>query len=87
MSANRLKMNCSKTEFLLFGNKTEVKKSIKHDILVDNEYIKAGGTMKYLGVTMDKELTFKKFIAEKCKKCNYTLKCIRDIRRLKYKCQ
>ena len=77
MNANRLKMNNSKTEFSLLGNQKQVKKCIKSEIYVDGERIRAGDTMKYLGVTLDKELNFKMFVAEKCRKCNYTLRCLR----------
>lgn len=80
MDKNRLKMNCAKTEFCLFGNKPQTKKCVIGEMIVNNESIKASEKMKYLGITMDKEMNFKKFIAEKCRKCNFALKNIRDIR-------
>lgn len=82
MNTNRLKMNCSKTEFSLFGNQAQIKKCRQNEIVVDGEKVEAGDSMKYLGVSLDKELNFKKFVSDKCRKCNFTLKCLRDIRRL-----
>ena len=43
--------------------------------------------MKYLGATLNTYLSFKQFIAVKCKKCNFSLRNIKEIRKyLSEKC-
>jgi hypothetical protein len=81
MDQNRLKMNCTKTEFTMFGNQVQLRKCDTKNIAVNEERIEATKTFKYLGVTLDDNLTLKPFIKEKCKKCNFNLKNIREIRK------
>ena len=50
MNNNRLKMNCSKTEFILFGNKIQLGKCTTKDIPVSSELVPATDTINYLGV-------------------------------------
>lgn len=74
-------MNCTKTEFTLFGNQVQLRKCITKHIVVNDEDIKAESSFKYLGVTLDPNLSLEPFIRDKCKKCHFQLKNIRDIRR------
>ena len=63
MYQNHLKMNNAKTEFITFGSRSGLKKQYLSEIRVGNEVIKSSETMRFLGITLDKDLEMKKFIA------------------------
>jgi len=67
MSANRLRMNPSKTEVTIFGSQQQLKKHNITLINVAGDMIQLGKCIKYLGVHLDASLTFKDFISNKCK--------------------
>ena len=59
MDAVRLKMNPSKTEFILFGNEIQLRKCHTSQIQVDGDLIVRTSTIRYLGAWMDTNLNFK----------------------------
>ena len=62
LRANKLSLNLKKTHFILFrrkGSKVEVSK----DVIVDNEKISMVDKTKFLGVVIDKCITFENHIA------------------------
>jgi hypothetical protein len=81
MDGNRLKMNTSKTEFILFGSKHQIKKCHTNSILVDKENIKKS-TKMYLGVHLDENLPLKDQIKMKCKSAMWHLQRIKSIRNI-----
>ena len=81
MDANRLKMNNSKTEFIIFGSKSNQKKSIAQNLVVNDCNIPKSPVIKYLGVFLDELLSFKQQILSKCKTANYNLYLLRQIRK------
>ena len=54
---NRLKMNTSKTEFILLGAKQQLKKYLTKNLSVNNKILDKTSQIKYLGVYLDKTLT------------------------------
>ena len=80
MDSNRLKMNTSKTEFILFGSKHQLKKCQTNHLLVDQDNIKRSTKIKYLGVYLDEYLTLKEQIKMKCKSAMWHLQRIKSIR-------
>ena len=80
MKTNRLKMNDSKTEFIIFGACQQLQKLSITSVHVNNTLIKSAEAVKYLGVYMDKNLNFKKQITEKCKVASMNLYRIKNIR-------
>ena len=55
----RLKMNYSKSEFIIFGNKTQVDKCISDGLRIDDAIVNRSQTVKYLGAWLHRELTLK----------------------------
>ena len=66
MDKNQLRMNIDKTEFILFGSKTQLVKCITTSLNVNNTEIKVAETIRYIGVLLDRLLNFKHHITCKC---------------------
>ena len=74
MYQNHLKMNNAKTEFITFGSRSGLKKQYLSEIIVGNEVVKSSETIRFLGITLDKNLEMKKFIATKVRNAYFSLK-------------
>ena len=62
LRANKLYLNLKKTHFILFRRKvSEVK--VDKDVIIDNKKISMIAKTKFLGVVIDKCLTFEQHIA------------------------
>ena len=81
MDANKLKMNCSKTEFILFGSKTQLSKCITTNISICGDLVKGVSVIRYLGAWLDQNLNFKEHVNKKCTTAIINLNKIRNIRR------
>ena len=66
MNSARLQMNNSKSESIIFGNKTQVDKCISDGLRIENDIVNRSQTVKYLGAWLDRELTLKTHIKKKC---------------------
>ena len=62
MDNNRLRMNSSKTELILFGNSVQVAKCQTKELNINQEKVQLTDTIKYLGVWLDKQLNLKHHI-------------------------
>ena len=82
MDSNRLKMNASKTEFILLGSRQQLEKCTSGNICIDGATISNLDSIKYLGVTLDKYLTLRQHITNKCKIAMWQIKRIRNIRKM-----
>ena len=67
MDENRLKINNGKTEFIMFGAKKQLAKCTTTSIDVNNTEVSTSKVVKYLGMWMDCNLTFKDHIVKKCR--------------------
>ena len=67
MNHNRLKMKGEKTEFILYGLRQQLKKSVTNNINVTGEVVDRTYCIKYLGVWLDDTLSLKHHITQKCK--------------------
>ena len=81
MYQNHLKMNDAKTEFITCGSRSGLKKQILSEIRVGNEVVKSSESIKFLGIILDKDLGFKKFIATKVRNAYFNIKKINKIRK------
>ena len=81
MYQNHLKMNDAKTELITYGSKSGLKKQILPEIRVGNKVVKNSKSIKFLGITLDKDLEFKKFIATKVRNAYFNIKKINKIRK------
>ena len=58
MDSNRLNMNTTKTEFIMFGLKKQLQKCITETLKVNDDMVPRSNTIKYLGVWLDQHLSF-----------------------------
>ena len=80
MDGNRLKMNDSKTEFIMFGSSKMLTKCITADININGTRVEKQNVIRYLGVWMDEVLSFKYHVKMKCKSAMFNLVCIKRLR-------
>ena len=80
MTGSKLKLNPSKTEFLLIGTKL-LRKKFLHNFpcLILGQDTNPSASAKNLGVVFDSSLNLKKHISQTCRACFYH---IRDLRRI-----
>ena len=81
MRDNRLKLNSSKTEFLVIGSEKNRKKAQVDSIKVDNDRVTASESAKNLGLTLDQTLSLEKHISGVVKSCRYHLRELWHIRK------
>ena len=81
MQQNRLKMNDEKTECMLVGHHSQLSKCKSTHIMVDGTKVKMSDGIKYLGLWIDKEFTFKNHINNKSKVAALNLWNIRQLRK------
>ena len=62
-------MNGVKIEFILYGLRQQLKKSLTNNINVTGEVVDRTHCIKYLGVWLDDTLSLKYHITQKCKNC------------------
>ena len=80
MDANRLKMNSTKTELILFGSAKQLQKCITNSINVSGDVVKKSSEIKYLGVWIDETLSLKKQVTTKCRTAVLNLQRLKMIR-------
>ena len=81
MHQNKLKMNDSKTEFILIGTPAQLSKLSQNSIIIGNEVIVAADCVKNLGVLIDKHLSMSSHVVSKCNAAFYQLYTIWQSRR------
>ena len=72
-SANSLKMNETKTNFMLVGTKTNIKKTSGFSLEINGSTLKSSDKLTFLGVVIDSHLSWEAHISQVVKKCNYIL--------------
>jgi hypothetical protein len=81
MKQNKLKMNSSKTEFILFGSRQQLDKCSVTEIDIAGDKIKITKCIRYLGAFLDENLNFKDHVKRKCQTAMFNYLRIRNIRR------
>ena len=81
MNEVRLKLNESKTDFIYFGSKHQLKKCTFDKININSETIQRSDTVKYLGGHLDQNLNFRKHVITKYKAAMMNIRKIRLIRK------
>ena len=79
---NQLKMNSTKTDFILIGNEKQNQKCETKSINVAGEIVHKTSEIKYLGVQLDESLSMKSHIANKCRVAMLNIQRIKCIRPL-----
>ena len=80
MDSNWLQMNTSKTELILFGSGVQLSKCVTNSIHIGSDLVERSSSIKYLGVTLDENMTLRKHIILKCQRASYNLHNIKLIR-------
>ena len=62
MEANQLKMNDAKTEFIVIGTSSNLRKNTLDHIKIGNTKIHQSSKIKFLGIFLDEKLSFKDHI-------------------------
>ena len=70
MSTNRLKLNPSKTEFVLFGSKVQLRKWVSNNITVCDQVMETTKVIQYLGGWFDESLHMNTHENKKCQAAN-----------------
>jgi hypothetical protein len=81
MSSNRLKMNDAKTEFILLGSKQQLNKCVSKEINVNGVGVERSSLVKYLGISLDDQVSFKQHINNKCSIAMGNLMRVKQIRK------
>ena len=81
MYQNHLKMNNTKTEFITFGSRSGLKKQYLSEIKVGNDVAIGSKTIRFLGITLDRELDMMKFILAKARTAYFNIQKIKKIRK------
>ena len=76
MAENRLKMNDTKTGYIVFGNNVQLTKCHHHGIKIVEETIHKSNKIRLLGVHLDTQVTLKEHIKLKSAKAAYNLHTI-----------
>ena len=66
MNSNKLKMNNSKTEFILVGSQKQLKKCVTESIDIVGETVNRSACVRYLGSWIDEALSFDTHVSNKC---------------------
>ena len=81
MYQNHLKMNNAKTELIEFGSRSGLNKQQLSEIRVGNEVVKSSESIRFSGITLDKDLEVKKFMSTKARAACVNIKKINRIRK------
>ena len=82
MDTVRLKMNPSKTEFIYFGGRQQLRKCETNSLDVAGDLILRSHTIRYLGAYLDENLNYKLHVNKKCQAAMFNYFKIKGIRRL-----
>ena len=80
MDKMHLKMNPSKTEFIYFGSRTQLKKCLVDNLNIVGDLILRSHTIKYLGAYLNENLNYKQHVNKKCQAAMFNYFKIRSIR-------
>ena len=81
MEENQLKMNDAKTEFIVIGTASNLKKNTLENIEIGDIQIQQTSKIKFLGVYLDENLSLKDHVQNRTRKAHYNLRLIQNIRK------
>ena len=82
MTGSKLKLNPSKTEFLLIGTKLQREKILNNfPCSIPGQDTNQSALAKNLGLVFDSSLNFRKHISQTCRACFYHIRDLRQIRK------
>lgn len=81
MNENKLKMNGSKTEFIMFGSRQQLAKCSTRVVDIAGDQIERQECIRYLGAFLDETLKFKEHVRRKCRTAMINYFKIKSIRK------
>ena len=81
MTAHSLKLNENKSEFIMFGSRTQLSKISVDSLTVGDAVIHASNSCRNLGVTLDSCMTVSVHVSNVCKSVRYQLRNLGFIRK------
>ena len=81
MEENQLKMNDAKTEFIVIGTASNLKKNTLENIEIGNSLTHQTSKIKFLGVYLDENLSLKDHVQNRARKAHHNLRLIQNIRK------
>ena len=78
---NKLSLNSEKSNFIVFRSKRRNMVDIPEEIHFDNKSIRRSKTVKYLGITLDENLTWNEHVSDVCNKLKRYFKIFYHIRK------
>jgi hypothetical protein len=81
MQVNKLKLNDSKTEFVILGSQSQLKKININGVQVGAETVTPVTSVRNLGVIFDENLTMEKHVSKVCRTAYFHLHNIKGIRK------
>ena len=83
MTGSKLKLNSSKTKFLLIGTKLQREKFLNNSPCLSlGQDTNPSSSAKHLGVVFDSSLNFRKHLSQTCRACFYHIRDLRRIRKI-----
>ena len=79
MEENQLKMNDAKTEFIVIGTVSNIKKNTLENIEIGDTLIHRTSKIKFLGVYLDEILSLKDHVQNRARKAHHNLRLIQNI--------
>ena len=81
MSLNYLKLNDSKTEFVIIGTAHQLQRLTNDTITIGNDNVSASNSARNIGAYFDKNMNMKKHIQSVCRACYCHIRNIGKVRR------
>ena len=81
MAKHFLKLNDSKTEFIMFGTDTNVAKITARTVSVGDSEVEPSGAVRDIGVMLDSALTMRPHVNKIVKSCYYQIRSLSKIRK------
>ena len=78
---NKLTLNVKKTKYTIFGLKSKTKRIFDHSLFIDNIKIDRVHSYKYLGITLDMNLSFNRHLENLIKTISYKALLLAKIRK------
>ena len=78
---NKLTMNVKKNKYVIFGLKSQTRRIVDHTVKIGDIRIERVHSYKYLGITLDMNLNFKKHLGNCIKSASYKALLLSKVRR------
>ena len=78
---NKLTLNVKKTKYITFGLKSQTRRVVNHTVMIGDIRIERVHTYKYLGITLDMNLNFKKHLEICIRSASYKAMLLSKVRK------